>query len=142
MESRSVWQAVRHGTLGKCPRCGKGRLFRKFLKTIDRCAICHEELFHHRADDAPPYFTILIVGHLVIPWVLVIEVMFRPPLWIQLAVWIPVVLLLSLLLLPVVKGAIVGMQWATRMHGFANANTGSPTVDDDRDITYLSNTDR
>jgi uncharacterized protein (DUF983 family) len=64
--SRDVMQAMRRGFCGRCPNCGKGRLFRAFLKVVDRCDHCGEELSHHRADDAPAYFVILIVGHIVV----------------------------------------------------------------------------
>ena len=54
----------------KCPACGKGAMFNAYLKVNDRCPACGEELHHHRADDAPPYFTMLIVGHIVVALVL------------------------------------------------------------------------
>jgi uncharacterized protein (DUF983 family) len=129
---RDLWQAIRRGAFGSCPCCGKGRLFGKFLKVRDRCDICGEEFHHHRADDAPPYFTILVVGHLVIPWVWVLEVYGRPAMWVHMALWIPLIVGSSLMLLPMFKGAIVAVQWAMRMHGFdAAAETR------DRDMTYM-----
>jgi uncharacterized protein (DUF983 family) len=129
---RDLWQAIRRGAFGSCPCCGKGRLFGKFLKVRDRCDICGEEFHHHRADDAPPYFTILVVGHLVIPWVWVLEVYSRPAMWVHMALWIPLIVGSSLMLLPMFKGAIVAVQWAMRMHGFdAAAETR------DRDMTYM-----
>jgi uncharacterized protein (DUF983 family) len=73
---------------------------------------------HHQADDAPPYFTILIAGHIVIPLLMTVEVAFAPPLWLHALIWMPLIAILSLALLPRVKGAIVGLQWAQRMHGF------------------------
>src|SRR5947209_17029947 len=60
--SRPRWQSFKRGLSGRCPACGEGHIFRKYLKVADSCACCGEELHHHRADDAPPYFTILIVG--------------------------------------------------------------------------------
>jgi uncharacterized protein (DUF983 family) len=130
--SRDLWRSVRRAAAGQCPACAQGRLFRKFLKVADRCSSCGEALFHHRADDAPPYVTILIVGHLVIPWVWVLEVYGHPPIWAHWAVWIPLVLVMSLALLPIFKGAIVGLQWALRMHGFS-----AVAADEDRDATFL-----
>ena len=117
--ARDIWAALKCGMLGRCPKCRRGRLFHGYLKISDHCPQCGIELHHHRADDAPPYFTIFLVGHLIVPWVWVIESAYRPPIWVHLTVWLPVVIVLSLLLLPAVKGAIVGMQWAMRMHGFA-----------------------
>jgi uncharacterized protein (DUF983 family) len=117
-KERDAGTAVWRGFLGRCPQCGKGAMFRAYLKVADRCSVCGEELHHHQADDAPPYFTMLIVGHVVIAAVLAVEVAFHPAIWIHFALWIPLTLCLSLFLLPRVKGAIVGLQWAHRMHGF------------------------
>ena len=115
---RDVGLSMMRGLLCRCPNCGRGRLFRAYLKVADRCEACGEELHHHQADDAPPYFTMVIVGHIVIASVLAVEVAFHPAVWVHLALWLPLTVLLSLILLPMVKGAIVGLQWANRMHGF------------------------
>jgi uncharacterized protein (DUF983 family) len=96
-------------------------MFARYLKVGDTCAACGEELHHHRADDAPPYFTIFIVGHIVVPLLMALELAVEPPVWVHLALWLPLTVILSLALLPVVKGAIVGLQWALRMHGFGGA---------------------
>src|SRR6476659_720401 len=82
------------------------------------CPACGEALHHHRADDAPPYFTIVIVGHIVVGLVLAVEMAYRPPIWVHEAIWLPLTVLLALLLLPVIKGALVGLPWALLMHGF------------------------
>ncbi len=116
---RSTYQAMRHGAFFRCPSCGKGSLFKSYLKVQDNCSHCKEELHHHRADDAPPYFTIFIVGHIILPLLLAVEATWVPPLWIHVALWLPLTLILSLSLLPVIKGMIVGLQWALFMHGFS-----------------------
>lgn len=113
------------GALGRCPDCGRGRLFARYLKVADRCNHCGTELHHHRADDAPPYFTIFIVGHIVVPLSLVVERGWHPEIWIHLSLWLPMIVILSLLLLPVVKGAVVGLQWALYMHGFELGAVGA-----------------
>jgi uncharacterized protein (DUF983 family) len=115
---RDVMQAMMHGACGRCPQCGKGRMFRAFLKVADRCEVCGENLSHHRADDAPAYFVILIVGHIVVALALETEVLFAPPYWLYVAIFTPLTLGLALGLLQPVKGAIVGLQWAAYMHGF------------------------
>jgi uncharacterized protein (DUF983 family) len=115
---RSKWTAFLRGLAGRCPACGRGALFSSFLKIADRCPRCGEEMHHHRADDAPPYFTIFIVAHIVVPLVLVVERLWRPDLLVHLAIWMPVTLALTFLLMPAVKGAIVALQWALKMHGF------------------------
>src|SRR5215831_1146316 len=115
---RDAWSALFRGFFGRCPHCGQGKLFRAFLKVTDRCEICGEDYSHQRADDFPAYLVILIVGHLLVPIALFIETEYAPPYALQLAVWLPLALVLSLALLQPVKGAIVGLQWALRMHGF------------------------
>lgn len=117
-EARSLWQAMLRGFMLRCPACGNGKVFRAFLKVADNCPHCHEELHHHRADDAPPYFTIMIVGHIVVPLMLAVEMAYMPPIWIHIAIWPAMTVALSLILLPRIKGSIVGLQWGARMHGF------------------------
>ena len=99
-------------------RCGEGRLFGSFLKVADRCPACGEELHHQRADDAPAYFTIVVVGHIIVGGVLSLERAYAPATWVHAVIWLPLTLIASLLLLPRVKGTLVGLQWALRMHGF------------------------
>jgi uncharacterized protein (DUF983 family) len=119
--SVSLAKAVWRGFRGRCPHCGEGRLFPRFLKVADHCEACGEELFQHRADDLPAYLVIVMVGHAVVPAILAVEMAYAPPVALQLAVWLPVTLFASLALLQPTKGAIVGLQWQTGMHGFAQA---------------------
>jgi uncharacterized protein (DUF983 family) len=128
-EKRDVWLALKRGFRGRCPRCGQGKLFRAFLKVDNNCSVCELDFTPHRADDLPAYLVIIIVGHIVVPTALLIETDFSPPVWLQLAIYLPVTLLASLALLQPVKGAVVGLQWALRMHGFDdNAPEGIPPV--------------
>lgn len=115
---RNTLQAMMRGARGRCPSCGNGSLFSKYLKVTGHCSSCGEALHHHRADDAPPYFTILIAGHLIVPLLMALELTHKPPLWVHAAIWLPVTVIACLALLPPVKGAIVGLQWALYMHGF------------------------
>ena len=121
-EKRDVWTAFKRGLRGRCPRCGKGKLFRAFLTVDGHCPACGLDLSAHRADDLPAYLVIVIVGHIVVPIVLMIETSYSPSVALQLAIYLPLTLLLSLLLLQPVKGAVVGIQWALRMHGFDENN--------------------
>lgn len=107
-----------NGLKGRCPRCGKGRLFTGFLKVNDTCPNCGEELHHHRADDAPPYVVMFVVAHVVVGVMLWLEIVHAPPMWLHAAIFLPLTVAMSLALLPPVKGALVGLQWANRMHGF------------------------
>ena len=110
-EKRSVLLGMKRGAALRCPNCGKGALYRKYLKVQD-CATCGNANTVYPADDAPPYFTILIVGHLVIA-----PLLFFPWIWqantaLVLGTVLPVLLILTLALLPMVKGAVVGLHWA------------------------------
>jgi uncharacterized protein (DUF983 family) len=118
LPTREVGVAAWRGLRGRCPQCGDGKLFRAFLKINDHCPKCSEALYHHRADDAPPYVVITIVGHIVVGLMLAVEKTWAPDLWIHTAIWVPLTIILAIAFLPPVKGALVGVQWALRMHGF------------------------
>ena len=115
---RNLWTAMARGFLGKCPNCGKGRLFASYVKTVEQCDHCGEELSHHRADDLPAYLVVVIVGHVVLGAFMIFEPASTLSLGQQLAIWIPLTVVLAIALLRPVKGAIVGLQWALYMHGF------------------------
>ena len=125
---RDLGTAMRRGVRGRCPNCGEGKMFRAYLKVADHCNVCGEELHHHQADDAPAYFVIMIVGHIVIPIVLAVETQFTPPFWLHAIIFLPLTIILAVLLLQPVKGAIVGWQWAQRMHGFGKADADADAV--------------
>lgn len=118
LPTRDVAQASWRGARSLCPNCGKGRLFASFLKVNEHCPECTEALHHHRADDAPPYVVITIVGHVIVAGVLVMEKAYQTDIWIQMAIWLPLTVILALALIQPVKGALIGLQWAMRMHGF------------------------
>ncbi len=118
LPKRDVWQAMARGIRCRCPKCGEGKLFRAFLKTADSCSACGQDFTHHRADDLPAYLVIVVVGHIVVPAALWIETNYSPSVALQLSIYLPFTLAASLLLLQPVKGAVVGLQWAFRMHGF------------------------
>ena len=102
--SRPLMSDLAQGFLGRCPCCGKGRIFGAFLKVNDRCPVCSEELHHHRADDFPAYLVILIVGHVVVPMALYVETHFAPSYWIHLALWLPLPLGMAVGLLSADQG--------------------------------------
>jgi len=122
---RDWTRAILNGLRQRCPGCGVGRLFGRYLKVNEACPACGEALHHHRADDAPPYFTIMVVGHVVVGAILPVERAFMPPLWLHAVVWLPLALAMSLWLLPRIKGGIVGLQWALYMHGFGEVTRGA-----------------
>jgi uncharacterized protein (DUF983 family) len=110
---RAIWR----GALRRCPRCGRGVLFKSYLKQVDACATCHEEYAHIRADDAPPWLTILIVGHIVVPLIFVVNSWFFWPNWLVMLVWPIVTAALALTVLPRAKGIFIAIIWATRAPG-------------------------
>jgi uncharacterized protein (DUF983 family) len=112
-------RSMARGFVGSCPHCGTGRVFGRFLKVRPDCDACGLEFAHHRADDLPPYIVIFIVGHIVGYFLLESEMNYDVPLWFQLTFWPLVTLAGSLALLQPVKGAVVGLQYALGMHGFA-----------------------
>lgn len=120
-DDRPTRRALLRGFTRRCPACGKGAMFQGYLKVRDACPACGEALHHHRADDGPAYLTILIVGHLMVPFLMWAFVAWRPdPVMLASAFSLGTVAL-SLYLLPRLKGMIVAIQWAKRMHGFGGA---------------------
>jgi uncharacterized protein (DUF983 family) len=97
------------GARGHCPVCDAPGLFRSYLRVRPECASCGAPVGLARADDAPPYFTIFAVGHLVVPPMLFAERAWQPPVWLDCVVWLPVSLGLALALLQPIKGATVGL---------------------------------
>lgn len=108
-----IWRGVRQ----RCPRCGQGALFKAYLKQADTCVVCHEQYAHIRADDAPPWLTILVVGHIVVPLIFVVNSWYSWPNWLVILVWPIVTTALALAVLPRAKGIFVAIIWATRALG-------------------------
>jgi uncharacterized protein (DUF983 family) len=92
-------------------------VFGRYLKVNQVCVNCGLALGDIRADDAPPYFTILLVGHIVIPAMLLLEQMRHPPEWVHMAIWPAMTVGLALFLLPRIKGAVIGLHWANNIKG-------------------------
>lgn len=117
-EKRTVRTAIWKGIKCKCPNCGEGALFDKWLKVTPKCSSCGEELHHERAQDFPPYITISIVGHIIVTLLMVVEANTDWSMTTHLIVWLPLTIVLSLALMQPVKGGVVGLQWALYMFGF------------------------
>ena len=117
-EERPRLPAMLRGWRGKCPRCGSGPLLKSYLKVNHDCAACHQEFFHHRADDGPAYLTILLVGHLMAPSLHIVYANWRPEPLTLFTIFAVGCVGLSLYLLPRLKGAMIGFQWAREMGGF------------------------
>ncbi len=117
-EERPLKPALRRGWGLCCPACGGAPLMEGYLSVRPRCPACGTELHHHRADDGPAWATILLAGHIMAPIMLIVFELWHPPGWVMALGFSTVFLMLALYLLPRLKGAFVGFQWAKRMHGF------------------------
>lgn len=118
LSERTAGQAMWRGALCRCPHCGKGKMFAGYLKVANECNVCGEELKHHRADDLPPYVAITIVGHIIIFLMLHLDMTHQIQPITYVVTMIPLAIILPLIMLPSIKGAIVGLQWSLRMYGF------------------------
>ena len=104
--------AILRGLAGRCPNCGQGKMFRAYLKVADNCPVCGHALGEYRADDGPAYFTILLVGHLVVGPMLFFSIIWKAPaVYVVPATLIPLAVI-TLWLLPRVKGALVGLLYS------------------------------
>ncbi|MET1027204.1 MAG: DUF983 domain-containing protein [Dongiaceae bacterium] len=104
----TLWNCLKRGFRRTCPRCGRGQMFAGYLTIKENCPRCGLAFEPLRADDAPAYFTLSIVGHVVVSGYLTSETLLHPPAWLQAAIWLPATLIMTLALLPYVKGAVMG----------------------------------
>lgn len=123
---RDTRAAILRGLRLRCPVCGDAPVMDGYLTVRDRCDACGVDLHHQRADDGPAWATILITGHLMAPLMLLVFELFRPPGWVMALGFSVAFAALSLFMLPRLKGAFVGLQWAKRMHGFGEAGELEP----------------
>lgn len=117
VDSSLVYAAMRRGFRRRCPKCGQGLLFDGYLKPRPACDRCAADTGQIYTADIAPYFTILLVGHVVVPLLLLTEQQIHPALWVQVAIWPTLALVLTLWFLPRVKGCIMGLMWALGMRG-------------------------
>ena len=115
---KTLPSALGRGALCRCPRCGDGRLFRKWLKPVDRCSVCGLDITGQRADDLPAYIGIFVTGHLLAPVIITLVVSYSLSPMALLAIIIPLALVMLIALLQPSKGAVIGLQWWNGMHGF------------------------
>ena len=123
---RPLRAALLRGLRCRCPACGRGKLFKSFVKPVDKCSVCKEIYIAQRADDFPPYIVILLLGHIVVPLVIAVDHAFVPPLWFYITFGSAFISGLAIALLQPVKGAVIAYQWSYRMDGFG-ASVGTAT---------------
>lgn len=127
MNHSKLAEGLARGLKERCPQCGAGKLFRAYLKVDSPCGACGHDNGQYPSDDAPPYFTILLVGHLVVAPMLFLPFIWTWPVQWVLAITLPTVGALTLALLPRVKGAVIGVQWA--IHRTEGVVPGGPDQD-------------
>jgi|SRR5579862_3738375 len=118
------WTAVMRGFRQRCPQCGRGALFRSYLKLRERCASCGEKLGYIRADDGPAWATILVVGHLTVPF-MIVAVRADAPNWIYFGIFGPAIILLTIILLQRFKGVFTALLWSLDL------DSGAPSAGPD-----------
>jgi uncharacterized protein (DUF983 family) len=101
----------------RCPNCGEGKLFARYLKQVDKCQVCAEEFGHIRADDGPAWLSILVVGHILVPLAVLLDARTNWPDWMTMTVWPTLAVILTLLFLPMAKGLFIALIWRTKCVG-------------------------
>ena len=109
--------AARRGLMGRCPACGATPLFKTYLKQVQACSACNAEFGRIRADDAAPWLTIIVIGHIFLPLVFFLGLDQLMPFWAAMLAYAALLSLLALLLLPRAKGLFIAILWATRAPG-------------------------
>ena len=104
---------VLRGLVCRCPNCGEARLFSRYLTVRSPCPVCKIDNTKFASDDLPPYLTIVVVGHIVVPAFLWFDGRYAPELSVEALIWLPLSIALSLALLPSMKGASIGLAWAS-----------------------------
>ena len=109
---------LRAAFLSRCPRCGEGKLYKGFLKVVDRCAVCGLNLGAQDTGDGPVAFIVLIVGAIVVGLALWVEDSYSPPMWVHVVLWPPLIIGLSLYLLQLLKSLLIALQFKHRSEDY------------------------
>ena len=118
-EPRPFKPALLLGLRSRCPACGEGKLFARFLKPVSACSHCGQRWDGHQADDFPAYIVILLLGHLLVPLMIEVNAALAIPIGWQAVLWPTLAAILGLAMIQPAKGAVLAFQWSRRMHGFA-----------------------
>ncbi|HXX25101.1 MAG TPA: DUF983 domain-containing protein [Pseudolabrys sp.] len=102
---------IARGLRGRCPRCGEGKLFEGFLRLRERCDHCGLDYGFADAGDGPAVFVILIGGFIVVFAALITEILYQPPYWLHAALWLPLILVVTLAPLRLIKGLLIALQF-------------------------------
>lgn len=115
---RPTGPAILRGLRGRCPACGEGHIFARFLKAAPACPQCGLRLDLHQADDFPAYIVILLLGHILVPLMIEVNAALDIPLGWQALIWPGLAIALAVAMIQPVKGAVIALQWSRRMAGF------------------------
>jgi uncharacterized protein (DUF983 family) len=107
----SVLQSALRGLACRCPRCGEGRLYAGFLTLAPRCEVCGLDFGFTDVGDGAAVFTILIGGAIVVLSALIVEVKYQPPFWLHAALWLPLVVITTLVPLRSIKALLIALQF-------------------------------
>ena len=110
--------ALARGFMGRCPRCGEGRIFRSWLKPRAACPCCQLDMSGQRSDDFPAYISIFLTGHILVPAIIILVLDYDLSAWTLAAILMPLALAMLLGWLQPAKGAVIAQQWWFGMHGF------------------------
>ncbi len=120
-QSASPWPPVsplQAGLSCRCPRCGRGKLYKGVLTVREKCDVCGLDLSPHDSGDGPAVFVILILGPLVMPLVFWVEFTFEPPPWVHLIIWLPTIFILAILMLRPMKAILVAYHYKNLPHKY------------------------
>jgi uncharacterized protein (DUF983 family) len=120
--NRPLRVPVAYGLLCRCPRCGRGKLFQGFLTLRPGCEACGLDFSFVDSADGPAFFVMFVSGFLVVFAALTVEVLYAPPYWVHAVLWVPLILITTLLPLRPVKGLLIALQFhhkaaEGRLHG-------------------------
>jgi uncharacterized protein (DUF983 family) len=107
----TVTESALRGIACKCPRCGKGKLYAGFLTLAPRCEVCGLDYAFIDAGDGPAVFIIMLAGAIVVASALIVEVKYQPPYWVHAALWLPLIVVTTLLPLRAMKSLLIALQF-------------------------------
>lgn len=108
---RSPPPPIATGLRGRCPRCGRGHLFKGYLKVRPTCEACGLDFTFIDSGDGPAFFVMTIVGVVVVGLAMWVEFTYEPPIWLHMLLWVPLTLILSLGLVRPLKGLMIALQY-------------------------------
>jgi uncharacterized protein (DUF983 family) len=123
---KSLSGAIRAGLACRCPRCGQGKIFQGFLTLQPRCEVCGLDYGFADSGDGPAVFIMFFAGFIVVGAALVTEAVYHPPYWVHAALWLPLILIVTLGPLRPMKGLMISLQYFHKAKEYRAEGTGAP----------------